>query len=439
MTTRKKKPAGTGKQTPRTLREKTRKTLKKMEKTDAERKKRDKKLLIAAIAGSAVLLAAGLVLAGALAVRAFAPPVLGFRDVSEEIQNSVAEYAHAQTESGGKKWKIITIDPSLPMRKQIKLFKKTDMLITRSGAAADELGAYAKLPAQKDLLLMPTAIRKAGTEGGRQYALPLLLDHYELSWDYSLVRTGEPAGPRTLEALESSARKLKSPSRWPFMCAGGEDEALLNLVGALAEALGGEKEWESVLLAARETAPGELVRSPALAAVMENLIRWRREGLLHPEWFRMSRGDVESFMETGAAPYVFMSLSNHRKISQRTVEKYNSVFMPGTEADAPRSLTAPAILLLAPQRNRVREEAVLLKDALLDAEQQTTLSGKTGLAPASSTAAAPDRQANEARLWAAASERPLPSFFAALYPDPADTALFAKQVREFLKTDGAEN
>lgn len=71
MTKRKKKPAGTGKQTPKTLREKTRKNLKEMEKSDAERNNRKKKLLIAALIGGVVMLAAGLVLAGVLAVRAF--------------------------------------------------------------------------------------------------------------------------------------------------------------------------------------------------------------------------------------------------------------------------------------------------------------------------------------------------------------------------------
>ncbi|MBN2812278.1 MAG: extracellular solute-binding protein [Spirochaetales bacterium] len=436
MTTRKKKPAGNGKQTPKTLREKTRKNLKEMEKSDAERNNRKKKLLIAALIGGAVLIAAGVVLAGVLAVRAFAPPVLGFRNVPAETEKAISGYAQKQTESGGKKWKIITIDPSLPMQKQIKLFKKTDILITGSGAAAEQLGAFAKMPSQTDLSLMPTAIRKAGAEDGRQYALPVLLDHYELSWNYSLVRSAEP---RTIAALENAANKLKSQTSWPFMCAGGDDESLLNFIGALTEALGGENAWKSVRQEAENVSPAELVRKESLSSVLETLLRWRREGLLHPEWFRMTRPDVEAFMETNAAPFVFMSLSNHRKISQRTVEKYNSVFMPGFAADASRSLAAPAVLLLAPNKKRAREEAILLKDALLDEDAQTKLSGMTGLAPVSSTAAAPDRQANEARLWAAASERPLPSFYTALYPYPADAALLAKNIREFLQSDGAEN
>ena len=69
MTKRKKKPAGTGKQTPKTLREKTRKNLKEMEKSDAERNNRKKKLLIAALIGGAVLIAAGVVLAGVLVAK----------------------------------------------------------------------------------------------------------------------------------------------------------------------------------------------------------------------------------------------------------------------------------------------------------------------------------------------------------------------------------
>lgn len=262
---------------------------------------------------------------------------------------------------------------------------------------------------------MPTAIRKAGAEDGRQYALPVLLDHYELSWNYSLVRSAEP---RTIAALENAANKLKSQSSWPFMCAGEDDESLLNFIGALTEALGGENAWKSVRQEAENVSPAELVRKESLSSVLETLLRWRREGLLHPEWFRMTRSDVEAFMETGTAPFVFMSLSNHRKISQRTVEKYNSVLMPAFSENIPRSLTAPAVLLLSPDKKRVSEETILLISTLLNETTQTKLSEITGLAPVSSTAAAPDRQANEARLWAAASERPLPSF----YTDPCIAA-----------------
>ncbi|TAH55002.1 MAG: hypothetical protein EWM51_04435 [Treponema sp.] len=387
---------------------------------------------------TAIPVLVGLVIAGVLISRALYKPVIGFLDVPESVREAIEETAIIESKINNTAWKFLIIDPSINLSELNKVIKKTDILITKAGARAEALTTI-QIPDQKLLSVMPTAIRKAANSGNRQYGMPILLDHFELAWDRSNPVSSSFSPYSTLEQLEKLALSRTPKTTWPFLCAGGDDESLLSFIGALTESLGGEKSWESARLDAKNTSPADLVRKESFLNVMEILLRWRREGLLHPEWFRMTLNDVESFMKTNSAPFVFMSLSNHRKISQRTVEKYDSVLIPAFTANTPRSLTAPAVLLLSTGKKREREESILLKSMLLNETTQTRLSEMTGLAPVNSTTAAPDRQANEARLWAAASERPLPSFYTALYPYPADAALLAKNIREFLQSDGAEN
>ena len=49
-------------------------------------------------------------------------------------------------------------------------------------------------------------------------------------------------------------------------------------------------------------APG----NEALEIVLKVLIEWRQSGFLHPEWFRMSKNDIEFFMEANMASFVMM-------------------------------------------------------------------------------------------------------------------------------------
>lgn len=381
----------------------------------------------------------GLVIAGILISRALYKPVIGFLDVPESVREAIEEIEIIESKKNNITWKFLVIDPSINLSELNKVLKKTDILITKAGARAEAITTI-QTPEQKLLSVMPTAIRKAAANpGNRQYGIPILIDHFELARDRSNPVSSSFSPYSTLKQLEELALSRTLKTSWPFVCAGGDDETLLGFLGALVEALGGEKAWDTVRLDAINTSPADLVRKDSFSKVIETLLRWRRDGLLHPEWFRMTRTDVEAFMENGEAPFVFMSLSNHRKISHRTVEKYDSVFIPGTSTNDSRSLTIPSIILITPNKKRISEETILFKNILLNEETQTKISGLTGLAPVSSTAAATDRQATEVRLWAAASERPLPSFFTALYSDPGDAALLAKHIREFLQSDGAKN
>ncbi|ULQ58822.1 hypothetical protein K7I13_09780 [Brucepastera parasyntrophica] len=60
----------------------------------------------------------------------------------------------------------------------------------------------------------------------------------------------------------------------------------------------------------------------------------------------------------------------------------------------------------------------------------------SGLAPVNSNAEAPDRQADDVRYYAAASEQPLPEIGIAAFADPAKRTQFAQMIRNYLLAEG---
>lgn len=434
MSKRKKTSRKSPKQTPATLREKTRKNLNSFEKEEASAKQK-KRTFAYLLGGAGIILILGLVFSGILISRALAKPVIGFRDVHPTVQEALLSLTQEQTKKTGKKWKVLTIDPALPLKAQQKLFKKTDLLITTAGAAATRLGENASIPPQSLFTLMPTAIRTAGFDGTNQFALPILLDHFELAWNIKLFQKAGGREPKTLQDLTEAGKKVQTKSLWPMLCAGGNDETLLSFVGALCESILGETGWKEIQAAASSANPSELIQQSNLVQVLEFLTTWRKEGFLHPEWFRMNKTDIESFMENEQAFFVAMSLMDHRQVQQRVIERFNSTFFPTLSFGTSRSVTAPAILALTPEKRRVHEQALLLRNSLVRPETQAILSARSDLAPTGSQAQAPDKQANDVRFWASASSTPLPSFSTALYADPKDTNALAKAIRTYLESN----
>jgi len=151
----------------------------------------------------------------------------------------------------------------------------------------------------------------------------------------------------------------------------------------------------------------------------------------------MTQQEVEYLMETELLSVVFMPLSMHRNVPYRTIERYTEYFFPmgrveGASSD--RSLVF-SVLSGTVLKNRYDEKSAICMEMLqklLTLENQATIAAATGLAPSTSTAESPDRQGSNARLWAAASEKPLVGF-QETFTNPAAKASFFDGLRTYLK------
>ncbi len=364
-------------------------------------------------------------------------PVIAFYNTPEAIRQAVTSLAENPDFAGKTIFKFQKLDDTLPLSAQTKKLSKIDLLFTMDGRNASEIAESTMPPSEQVRNLMPSAMRKAGQNETRGYGLPLLLDHFEVAYNLKTLDQNGIAEPKTLSDLLSAAKKMKKTSFYPIVCAGGQDTDILFLSGALLEARFGLEGWQNVVHSLKNDSSFKTVLADKnFRAVLDELVRWRTDGLIHPEWFRMSAADVNSFMENDYTGIVFMSLSAHRTISQRTIEKFSSSFFPPSLSGSPRALTAPTLLGIRPFKKNPDKKAEAFLYRLARDDGQKKIGSITGLAPVNSTAETKDKQATDVRLWIASTGQPLPDLGSAGFSDAGTRAEFARLLRDYIQTGG---
>ncbi len=344
-------------------------------------------------------------------------------------------------QEAGPSFKFMVIDGNEPISAHKRDISKADLVFMYDGKTAAEVGAEAVEPDESILALMPSAMREAGKSGTQRYGIPILFDHFEIDWNVSLIGGRSLAKPNTLTELVKVSNAIKGKNLWPIVCAGGNDEDLLGFVGALVISESGLDAYEKLVTGASEKQPfAELVRTTALKNTLDTLIEWRTSGIIHPEWFRMKSADVSAFMQMDYSCFFAMSLSSHRLLDRKIVEKVLTIDFPTDRKELDRGILAPAIVAIELRHSLPGNRAAhRLVAALAQGPAQANISGASGLAPANSNAATADKQADDARFWIAASRKPFPDPATASLSDPAARAALAASIRQYLEFEGQIN
>ena len=292
-----------------------------------------------------------------MAIPLLAKPVIAFYGLPQAVSSAIKAQASDPKHPGKYPYRFKELDASKPLALQLreKGNSNISLVFTRDGEAARSIAGKSVAPDATIRKTMPSTMRKAGIMAGTNgtdivYGLPILLDHFELAFSKGLF---PKEGPQTLAELEAGAKAAKKPTVWPIVCPGAEDEDLLMLAGAMTEALGGEAAWDEVTKEMKAgTAFAEIASDSPLGATIRQLITWRKQGLLHPEWFRMKPADISAFMENGFAAIVFMPLSTHRTIPLKTIEKFGSATFPAVKKNVTRSFTVQTYIgiLIGPKK-----------------------------------------------------------------------------------------
>jgi ABC-type glycerol-3-phosphate transport system substrate-binding protein len=374
-------------------------------------------------------------------------PTLGFYALDEASMKAIKALA-ADPRFSSFHFEFVDMDTAVEPRLTDK--GAPSIIFAYDGAIKDPHAAGLAILDDEPISAMPSSLRRVGSDGESRYAYPLLIDHLELAYEVGLFDSRGLVPPLTLEEFLRSARKFAASSAPAIFIAGGDDATLLNLIGALVESRGGPAAAEA--LASLEYRPNALAslldlklgsdaaaRPVTLRSELDLLVSLKTEGVLHPEWFRFGLRDLSTFMADGAAPYVLMRLSQRRLMDQRTASRYKGLLFPAStlaERRAPRMTVLTASLnASAPKRHRVAALAFLTY--LASAEGQRRLSEKSGLAPTHAAAQAPDEQASELRLWAAASSAVTPEPGWAMARDGASRSALAAELRAYLEAGGA--
>lgn len=361
-------------------------------------------------------------------------------DLPESLSKAFSTIIEQNKEDSKQKIQEIFLTSYPKNEKELKALYKTDIIIAENGTMPSIIVPKLHEFEAKQTSNLPSTIRAIGQINSSQKALPLVLNHFEIAWNRKLVSSVESLSqaPRSIEKVLELGYKVKeeNPKTWPLILAGKDDETLFAFIGVLLESFFGESTWKQIVQSTQEYPPELLIKAPgneALEIVLKVLIEWRQTGFLHPEWFHMNKTDLEYFMEANMASFVMMFFSDHRAIPHKIIGSYESSFVPASIAmKEERSLTIPCYIAMQIEKQNKNSFAEKIFAAIYTDPGQKTLTNATSLAPVTSQADTSDKQASDVRLWAAASNKALPSFAKTLYTSAEERAALAQAIRDYV-------
>ncbi|MCR5045962.1 MAG: hypothetical protein K6A42_05250 [Treponema sp.] len=281
--------------------------------------------------------------------------------------------------------------------------KKYSILIMKNSLLA-KMSEDDFIPMREEIFeALPTSIRNStlSSSGKSHYALPLLLDHFEIAYYRILQEQLNFEPPQSYGALLRCLEKMKEEIDIPLVCAGANDNNLFAFVSVMSEILYGAEDYKKMLSVVKDNASLNKDNLPEeLTRVLDEIKAMQNKELLYPAWTKTSSRDIVYFMQERKIGAVSMYLSDRRKIEYNLIKYYDSNFFPRYNNRVEHGLIAPLIsaFLLTKKTN-----AALVLSRLVSSDVQSELSNMSLLAPVASRAESVDRQADDVRFWAASS------------------------------------
>lgn len=295
---------------------------------------------------------------------------------------------------------------------------------------------------KKTVPTYPTKSREPSQESAEKTsAVPILSNHFEIDVKTSLFEESKIGFVNVISDIEKLSGYSKNSVRFPILFAAENDDELINVYGALTEALCGIEEWQNAAEKIKSAGSAEKHSEMSeLSLLAENIVnegepfykanallkKWIENGFLPKNISQIKSRDIKAFAQEKETCVIFMTLEEHRTYEKNTISEYSSIYFPATKTDSPRHFTAPEIMAVPMSKNKVSREAI----KLLSNDFQKNLAFETGLSPVQTQCSVPDSQADDARYWIAASEKPLPALSDAAFLNSEQKSAFAKKLRE---------
>lgn len=390
-----------------------------------------KKLLIIFISALALLTVCGL-MAGLLLRKSGAAGsnTIAFYRVPQNVQTAIIDVLNADSENQNqeKAFEVLILNEDLTLEAQKKKIKKCDAVIFINDIQTAE---FFESPVTKPInlalaniadgypssILSSLKISGAGGSGAADGAensalsvkiLPFLYDFYELDVNYPLYQKSQMKSLNVWDDLAETAYRELPYTKAPVILPVADDREFLNFMGLIAEALSGSEAYENML--ENFNFEAALEKGKPLALAVNEIRGFLQHGLIPYDSIKFIPEDILFYMDHELSGIYFTKLSQHRKISNKVVNNYTSIYCPSKVFTADRKFAAEqySISLI----KNTSETTRLVKN--LSDSLQTELATKTGLSPVQKNCTVPDHQADDVRFWLAASKgpvMPLANFF----------------------------
>ena len=352
--------------------------------------------------------------------------IIAFHNLSERDEAEIRKILQESLDGKKNKYEFMSFDGDELLSSQMNFIKKPALLITSSGTS--ELFAAEKAEdggiITADILDgMTSSMRESTVFGGESgksvVSVPMLVNFFGIEIDYTDFRNSGMEKIETWEDIVEFARRQKARgTEYPVAFAGKDPSTVLDLMGALTEALSrnGTADYEKAksLLRVRSEEKFNAARiaqklcdaddAPFYDAV-KFLKSLKNDNLIPPNVFSLTKNDINAFIQARIVKVAFMSLDDHRATNQKSIARFSTIYFPSRTSPADRRFTANVIKAI-PMANRSDVKEII--SALVSTETQEKMSRQTGLAPVLARCRTPDKQASETRRWVAATNAPLP-------------------------------
>lgn len=336
-------------------------------------------------------------------------------------------------------WRII--DPSLSVTEFMEKNPQTAFVFSTDNRSLFEARRFFSLHSADAFQSLPSTFLNntfVREDADKYYAFPLLIDPVKLACNSAIA---EKLGLNSYIMQEVFGRlhqkAVQASLPFPFVCAGGEDEQLFAMVSAVAAMNGLTLKPDDFSMLGKQ-ADLRTDCPPALKTVLDTLVEWRKQGLLHPEWFRLVESDIAVFMEFNSTALVAMPLSASRRLKYEILQRFITMQIPLPQLLSKKNMPADVVVWAQAVRDEHKPllEADEIRAFLYLQETDEALARATGLAPVFASAQTQDAEASSGRYWVASSNTALPSFGNIACTTETEKTALAVAIRRYLEVNG---
>ena len=395
---------------------------KKADKKSVSFFKTNKKILAGTLAALLLALAAA-------AIIVFSPSknfTVAFYRIDDSQRKGISEVITNIAKEKNIAVKFLQYESEKSLEDQIPIAKKPAVIITQAGFALETAldKASPKALLSSEISQGMTSSMRSGIKekDGLITAIPFLSSHFEVDIDLNEFRNSNTKQVNTWNDVEKFMREQKRKKDSPMIFAGGNPDSFLNLMGAFAESIDGAQSYYDASQILKDNQKNfnavrvaqKLCDEPdsPLATSVKLLKSWYKLGLIHQGAFSLQNTDVEAFASNRLASVLFMSLEEHRATATKTISRYSSIYFPSEHGANSRIFTGKTYYAVPMIKSKKAAEIIA---ALLSVQSQECLSRVTGLAPVLAQCRIPDKQAEDARFWVAATTCPLAGLSSEVY------------------------
>lgn len=376
------------------------------------------KLFIIGIAGLLLILLANLFF-----LKSNSKTQIAFYQIPEETQNQLQNELTSITEG---KVKFYTLKAGKPLSE--KEAHKYHIVFTYNSKTAIDI---APQPVTENAAkYLPTKVQLSTYQNGTYYALPVLLDHYELALYKTYQNENGLKPPATYDQFKEYLRQVKASADIPLIAIGTDDNELMGFVSAMTQSMYGANEYFDIAVELNKAQARNEDIPYRIRVVLDEIKALSAEGLLHKNWLNATQKDVQFLMEQHQIGCFATYLSTQRKVPYVLIKYYDSYLFP--QHDTPAfGVVAPEICALKMEDDK---NVDLIFEKLISTQVQTNLSQNTMLAPAAAVAQSNDVQSDNVRYWCAAVQAgPVPDLQKTSFTNPARLHEYADKIRDYLK------